>query len=236
MLRSDVTFEIVAATRQSEPIVELIARPCGEDPIEFQPGQYVLLEDLDHRLTPRSYSIANPPRPDGSLSFLVTRVPGGHLSPWIHDELKPGNRVSITGPFGTFTAEAESGGPVLYLAAGSGLAPIRALIEAGLESDPSRSRTIVFSARTEDDVIDRARFEAFDRDHPAFRFIRTLTRGGGPGPHGRVPGLVADLCGDLDGYDVYIAGGAGFVASCAVAVEASGARPKRTRTEPFFVS
>lgn len=234
-IRFDVVCEVVAMRNLSESIVEISARPRDGEPITFLAGQYLLLEDPGHRLDPRSYSIANTPRPDGLLSFLVTRVPGGQLSNWIHDELRPGERISVSGPYGEFTAESEGEGPVLYLAAGSGLAPVRALVEAGLESDPDRDRTVIFSARTEDDVLDRSRFDQWSRDYPEFRIVRTLTRGEGPGPHGRVPSLIGDLCGDLAAHDIYIAGGPGFVTSCAAAAEASGAERSRIRTEPFFV-
>ncbi|MGH3226742.1 MAG: hypothetical protein ACRDPY_50040, partial [Streptosporangiaceae bacterium] len=69
--------------------------------------------------------------------LLVTRVPGGQLSSWVHDVLRPGGRVLLSGPYGSFVATPGEPGPVLLLAGGSGLAPVRALAEAAL---PSRSR------------------------------------------------------------------------------------------------
>ncbi|MBK5232954.1 MAG: hypothetical protein JJE13_08255 [Thermoleophilia bacterium] len=234
-IRSDLIFEVAEVNPVSKSIVEIVTEPGDHDPLEFLPGQYVLLEDVEHQLEPRSYSIANSPRRDGSLTFLVTLVPEGQLTSWIHEELGPGDQFSVSGPYGTFTAEKEKGGPVLYLTAGSGLAPARALLEAGFEDDPDRPRTLVFSARTEDDVLDRDRFEEWREAYPGFRFIRTLTRGKGPGPQGRVPGLLEDLSGDLAGYEIYIAGGPGFVSSCTAAAERCGADRSRIRTEPFFV-
>lgn len=219
----------------TDSIVEITTgAPADGQPLGFLPGQYVLIEDVAHRLEPRSYSIANPPRPDGSLSFLVTLVPRGQLSTWLHG-LRPGDRISVSGPYGTFTAREEGNESELHLAAGSGLAPVRALIEAGLEMDPDRTRTLIFSARTESDVLDRSRFERWALVHPGFRFVRTLTRGEGPGPHGRVPALLGELCGELSGADVYISGGPGFVTSCTAAAEAQGADRVRIATEPFFV-
>lgn len=234
-VRNDLIFDIAEIRHASDSVVEIITGPSDHEPIDFLPGQYVLLEDVNHRLAPRSYSIANPPRADGSLSFLVTRVPGGQFSTWIHDELRPADQISASGPYGTFTAGSKSARPVLYLAAGSGLAPIRALIEAGLGNSPARPRTVIFSARTEDDVLDRARFAEWGSIHPELRFIRTLTRGEGPGLHGRIPTLIGDLCGDLSAHAVYIAGGPRFVTSCVAAAEASGADRARIRTEAFFV-
>ena len=72
-----------ALERRTPAILELLLRPL-DGSLEYVPGQYVLLEDRDDTVAPRSYSIANAPRPDGALSLLVTRVPGGqaqHVGP-----------------------------------------------------------------------------------------------------------------------------------------------------------
>lgn len=142
--------------------------------------------------------------------------------------------MTVTGPFGTFVADPASTAPCLYLAAGSGLAPIRALIEAALEAIPQRPLTLIFSARTEADVLDRERFGRWQTRYPHFRFIRTLTRGQGPAPHGRVPHVLGPVCPDVERIDVFVAGAPGFVRACALAAEAHGACREHVRTEQFF--
>ena len=89
-------------------------------------------------------------------------------------------------------------------------------------------------ARTEADVLDRELFVRWEAAHPNFRFIRTLTRGPGGDPHGRIPGILPELCPDLSDYDVFIAGASGFVRGCAIAADALGSKRKHTYTEPFF--
>lgn len=227
-------YEVRRLERRTPTIVELELHPLG-DVLEYLPGEYVLLEDDRHDVPPRSYSIANAPRPDGTISLLITRVPGGETSRWVHERLRVGETVRITGPYGTFIDQPGSIAPVLFLAAGSGLAPIRALLEAELETGARASLTLIFSARTQPDVIDRARFEGWQAQQPRFRFIRTLTRGGGPPPRGRVPALLGTLFADLSGHDVFIAGAPGFVMACAAAADALGARRERVHTEVFFV-
>ncbi|MBK5233249.1 MAG: ferredoxin [Thermoleophilia bacterium] len=235
-IRSEFICEVTSIERVTDSIVEITLAPRDSDPLDFLPGQYVLLNDTEYRLTPRSYSVANAPRPDGKLTLLITRVEGGRLSTWAHDELKPHDAVSLEGPYGTFTADTGRSEPVLYLAAGSGLAPIRALLDARLSADSIAGPTsLIFSARTEADVLDRAHFAMLSAAHPEFRFIRTLTRGPGPEPRGRVPDLLSGLCADLTGHDVFIAGAPGFVAGCSDAAEAAGADRARIRTEVFFV-
>ena len=214
-------------------IAELLLRPAGEA-LRYQPGQYVLLGDPAAELVVRSYSIANAPRRDGLISLLVTRVPGGQVSACVHDMLRPGDRVLVSGPYGSFTAPPGDPAPVMFLAGGSGLAPVRALAEAALRRRPRGPVVLFFSARTQRDLIDDERFQSWQRRHPRFRYLRTLTRADGPPPVGRIPAILGDWFPDLSGWRVYIAGAPGFVTACAAAAHACGARPGRVLTEEFF--
>jgi CDP-4-dehydro-6-deoxyglucose reductase len=232
--RDEALYVVIGIARRTPTIVEVWLRPLAA-PMTFRPGEYVLLEDTDRQAPPRSYSIANAPRADGAISLLVTRVPGGKTSSWVHDRLLTADEVIITGPYGKFVADPASRAPHLHLAAGSGVAPIRALVEAALEVTPRRSLLLIFSARTEADVVDCARFVHWHDRYPQFRFVRTLTRGAGAGPHGRIPDVLPDLCPDLATHEVFIAGAPGFIDACASAAKALGAASERVHTEPFFV-
>ena len=234
MEESELPYVVVEVERRTSTIIEVWLSALAQ-PITYLPGQYVLLEDVECGLAPRSYSVANAPREDGLVSLLVTRVPDGQLSPWVYDRMRVGDAVTLSGPYGTFIADRFQTGPVLYLASGSGLAPIRALVEAAVEEQPLSSSTLVFSARTEADVLDGAHFARLAIEYPDFRFVRTLTRGSGPPPHGRIPAILPDLCGKLDGHEVFIAGAPGFVRECAAVSERLGARPAWVHTESFFV-
>ena len=204
--------------------------------LPFLPGEYVLLEPCDRlRVPPRSYSIANAPRADGVISLLVTRVPGGRTSTWIHDQLRPGDEVSIDGPYGSFVDDPACTGPVSVPGGriGSGA-------DAGTHRGSARgrhaSRSDADLLRTDRaDVIDGERFLGLQQRHAQFRFIRTLTRASGPPPTGRIPALLPGLGRELGGHDVFIAGAPGFVSACAAATEALGVAAERVHTEPFFV-
>lgn len=224
----------VLGTRRATPVIrELILAP-DPAPVPFRAGQYVLLGDRDLRVPPRSYSVANAPRPDGQVSLLVTRVPDGPTSSWAHDRLRAGDRVALTGPFGTFLPEPDRSGPVLLLAAGSGLAPARALAEDLLTSEPGRPVTLVFSARTAADTIDDDRFRGWAARHRDFRYLLTLTRdrSAPPGPH--VPELLARTFDTLARWEVFASGPPGFVTGCAATALDLGADPVAVHTEEFF--
>jgi len=229
----EATYRVLSVERRTATIREIWLRPLAGT-MPFLAGEYVLLESCDRTVPPRSYSIANAPRADGLISLLVTRVPGGR-STWIHEGLSIDDEVSVDGPYGTFVDDPSRTASCLFLAAGSGLAPMRALVEAALLARTRRSLTLILSARTEHDVIDRERFVAWQQRHSRFRFIGTLTRAAGPPPTGRIPALLFSLGEELGNHDVFIAGAPGFVGACAAAAETLGVAPDHVHTEVFFV-
>lgn len=229
----DEAYAVVGRRRCTPSIIELWLRP-PDGPARFVPGQYVLVQDEGQRLPQRSYSIANAPRHDGLVSLLVTRVKDGATSRWLHDEVRVGDRLAVSGPHGTFVDDPTSREPALLLAAGSGLAPIRALAEAALDAGRRRSVTLMFSAMTEHDVIDREWFASWERRYPRFRYCCTLTRGLGEAADGRVPARLSAIPAGLSEHDVFVAGAPGFVRACVAAAEEHGAPRGRVHIEEFF--
>jgi len=229
----DLRFTVIGKRRLTPVIVDLTLQPVGNR-IDYQAGQYVLLGDTCYNEPPRSYSIANAPRPDATIDLLVTLVPGGEVSSWVHQQLHPGDDVLVSGAYGTFLDEHEDDRPRLYVAGGSGLAPVRALIEAALRMPQPPPMTLLFSARTTDDLIDDELFRRWQRNHPTFHYLRTLTRAAGPPPTGHIPDLLPRMVPRLDNHRVYIAGSSGFVADCEQAIRRHGAAAGRVFTDEFF--
>lgn len=233
-VREDLRFVVVRKAMRTPSIVQLDLGPLDQ-PLTFKPGQYVLLGDLDGRLPQRSFSIANAPRADGSIALLITRVsPAGVTSSWLHDDLRVGESVLVSGPYGTFTQRLPIVQPVLHLAAGSGLAPIMALIEAALASGTTVPITLFFSARSAADVYNEDLLAAWSAGHPIFKYERTLTREGGPSTGRRIPDLLPRRFPDLRGFELFIAGSEGFVLACEAAAIKHGANAIDVHTEPFF--
>ncbi len=233
-VHEDLRFVVANKTVRTPSIVQLDLSPLDQ-PLTFRPGQYVLLSDIEGRLPQRSFSIASAPRADGHIAVLVTRVlPPGLTSSWVHDGLRTGDYVLISGPYGTFTQGLPIKRPVLHLSAGSGLAPIMALIEVGLASGTSAPITLFFSAHTAADVYNEDVFADWAARHANFTYMRTLTREPDRSIERRIPDLLPKVLPDLRGFEVFIAGSEGFVLGCEVAVMRQGARPINVHTEPFF--
>ncbi|HYH37890.1 MAG TPA: 2Fe-2S iron-sulfur cluster-binding protein [Azospirillum sp.] len=231
--RENVLYVVTDRIPRTPRIVELLLRPLGT-PLRYWPGQYVQLGDERSGAPPRCYSIANAPRPDGEIALHITRVDGGSTSTWVHDALKVGDVVSLSGPYGTFIGDPSVETPVLCMAAGSGLAPILALADAALRRGYRLPVTLLFSAREKADLYEQGMLTYWQRKHRNFEYKATLTRETHDGLCGRIPAVLPSLFTDLSQHSVFIAGSPEFVEDCAKAAKALGARDELIHTEGYF--
>lgn len=238
--RENQLYIVTDRITRTPRIAELRLRPVGP-PMRYWPGQYVMVGDARAGAPPRSYSIASAPRPDGEITLQITRMDNGTTSKWVHDKLHVGDRVKVNGPYGTFIGDPSVDTPVLCLAAGTGLAPILSLAEAALRRGFKLPVTLLFSARTREDVYDAGLMAFWEAKHRNFNFRVTYTGDAqapsGPATlHGRVPELLPKMFGDLSAHSVFIAGSPGFVDDCVAAVLSLGARRGRIHTEGYYGS
>lgn len=233
--RDRILSVVTELIRRTPKIVEVRLRPIG-DPIRFWPGQYLMVGDERAGAPPRPYSIACAPRSDGEIVLLVARVDDGQTSGWIHDRLQVGDRITVAGPYGTFIGDPGTDTPVLCLAAGSGLAPILALTDAALRRGFKHPVTLLYSARTADDVFDEGLMAWWTAKHRRFNFRVTYT-GDDPPENakftGRVPDMLAKVASDLSGHNIFIAGSPDFVDGCVEAARALGAADEQVFVERY---
>lgn len=126
---------IVTIDRLAPDIVKVVLKTPPTSPLQFLPGQYI---DVLADGVRRSYSLANAPRADGLLELLIKRYPGGHLSAYWFERAQPNDLLRIEGPFGTFFLRDEAPESIVFLATGTGIAPVKALLEE-LAADPTRA-------------------------------------------------------------------------------------------------
>lgn len=234
--RDRVLCVVTEKIPRTPAIVEVRIRPVG-DPVRYWPGQYLMLGDERVGAPPRPYSIACAPRADGELVLLVSRVAGGRTSGWVHDTLSVGDRVTVAGPYGTFIGDPGTDTPVLCLASGSGLAPILALTDAALRRGFRHAVTLLYSARTADDVFDEGLMAWWTAKHRRFDFRVTYTGDAPEGAklRGRIPMVLDHVVRDLAGHAVYIAGNPDFVDACVEAARALGAADERIFVERYHL-
>jgi ferredoxin-NADP reductase len=179
----------------------------------------------------RSYSIASAPE-DEHLVLTVERLDDGEVSPYLTDELRPGDDLELRGPIGGYFVWRESlGGPLLLVGGGSGVVPLRAMLRHHRAVGSDVPARLLYSARTRDDLIYREELGGYDT-------VVTLTREqpqGWTGRTGRVgPELLVEVgWPPADRPLVYVCGPTGFVEGVADALVALGHDPSRIRTERF---
>lgn len=228
-------YMLIEKTSVTEKISKLKIRALGT-PLRFWPGQYIQIGSNEKNIPYKSYSIANIPNQDGEIVLYISKNLEGTTSKWIHDELKVGDKIKIHGPYGTFIGNPSAETPVLCLAQGSGLAPITSLALAALLRGGFRyPATILFSAKTKNDVFDRGMFSFLETKFRNFRFKVTLTQEKESEElYGRIPTLLSSLYPDLSKYSLYIAGTPEFVADCRESCIKLGANEQNIYTEGFF--
>lgn len=165
--------EVERITTLTHDIRGLHIRLVEPTAISFKAGQYV---DV---LVPgtkewRSYSMANPPSRANDIELMIKLMPGGLFSSYLVDYLKVGERLTLQGPYGNFYLR-DSGRPALFIAGGSGMAPILALLRAMVERHDARAVTYFYGARTRRDLFQIDELHELEQRLPRFRFIPALS-------------------------------------------------------------
>jgi ferredoxin-NADP reductase len=225
----------VAAETSETPEVRTIELAVPEWP-GHRAGQHldVRLTAEDGYVAERSYSIAS--APGEPVAITVERLEDGEVSPYLTGELRVGDMLELRGPVGGyFVWEKDDGGPLLLVAGGSGIVPLRAILRQRQRSGSDAPVRLLYSARTLADVIYRAELDGY-RDGIAVSY--TLTRAQPPGWTGyarRVDaGLLAEVTWPTDEEPLaFVCGPTNFVETTAGALVGLGYRPERIKTERF---
>ena len=232
---------------QPARVVELIeeTRRCTSLLLEppawtgHRAGQHVdvRLTAEDGYQAQRSYSIASGPE-DAGLLLTIERLDDGEVSPYLVDELRPGDELELRGPIGGyFVWERSSGGPVLLIAGGSGVVPFRAMLRHHVASRSDAAVRLLYSARSLDEVLYRKELESLMPDQGIA--VRTALTRSWPedweGHRGRISSeLLREVAWPPDERPlIYICGPTGFVEAIAAQLVEAGHDPGRIRTERF---
>ncbi len=199
-------------------------------------GQHldIRLTDEDGYVAERSYSIAS--APGEPVAITVERLDDGEVSPYLTDELRAGDDLELRGPIGGyFVWEPEDGGPLLLLAGGSGIVPLRSILRYRERTGSTVPVRLLYSSRTLDDAIYRAEF---GQPASGVEVIHTLTRNQPPGWSGyarRVDAaLLAEVAWPAAAMPLaYICGPTSFVEAVSQALVQSGYPAERVKTERF---
>jgi ferredoxin-NADP reductase len=216
--------------------------------IELEPpawGGHRAGQHVDVRLTAedgyqaqRSYSIASAPE-DERLVLTIERLEDGEVSPYLVDELRPGDQLELRGPVGGyFVWEASYGGPLLLIGGGSGVVPLRAILRHHRAIRNEVPLRLLYSERTYEDVIYREELMQLADPGRGVDVHFTLTRAQPEGWRGYGRRIDRELLEELSWPPgerplVYVCGPTAFVETAASALVGLGHEPGRIRTERF---
>jgi NAD(P)H-flavin reductase len=200
--------EIVQHDRRTPTIAVLTIRP--DRPLGYQPGQYVSVQVAKWPRLWRRYSIANAPRENGLIDIHVRAIPGGMVSTALVNHSGTGDTLTLAAARGELRVPADIDRDVVCVAGGTGLAPIKAIVEAIVmqtRQGKRRSVTAYLGARRDDDLYDMRDLATLRLAYPALNLVRVVAE-----QHGALPDAVARHA-SFRNTEVYVAGPAGLVSA-----------------------
>lgn len=215
-------------------------RVALDRPMPYAAGQYAALRpaQLDRA---RDYSFAAAPGEGGSreVLFYVRLTPGGGFTEWLFHTARVGDALDVEGPHGDFWLRPDEA-PLLFLAGGSGLAPIRALLEEAARSGVNRDAVFLFGARSQRDLYDLERMgDIGARWHGSFRFVPVLSEEPAGSDWTGARGLVTDLVTeahvpDLARRHAYLCGPPRMIDAALVVLSRAGVPDRHVHYDKFL--
>ncbi|MGE7994061.1 NADH:ubiquinone reductase (Na(+)-transporting) subunit F [Pseudomonas sp. NPDC089554] len=144
-------------------------------PMAFQAGQYINLQ-LPGIEGTRAFSLANPPSKADEVELHIRRVEGGAATTWVHERMKVGDAVGLSGPYGQFFVRASQPGDLIFVAGGSGLSSPQSMILDLLEAKDARQIVLFQGARNRAELYNQALFEGLAREHSNFTYVPALSQ------------------------------------------------------------
>ncbi len=233
----EAVVEVVSNENVTHDMRHLVVRLVEPAAIKFFPGQYVdfVIPGTDET---RSFSMANTSSLEsGQLEFVIKVYPDGLFSRFLDTEVKVGDRLDVTGPFGVFTLRDAPGSDLVFVGGGAGMAPILALLRTMAERGIDRKTTFYYGARRKRDLCFEDELRELESRLPSFRYVPALSEpDDGDDWDGEV-GLITDVVrrgeSSLVRTDAYVCGPPPMVEAALELLPALGVADKRIFYDKF---
>jgi CDP-4-dehydro-6-deoxyglucose reductase len=194
--------------RLADDVMVLYLKLPANERLQFLPGQY--LEFLLRDGSRRSFSMANAPHDDELVQLHVRHVPGGQFTDHVFGKMKERDILRFEGPHGTFFLREDSDKPIVFLASGTGFAPIKSILETAFAKGIERPMVLYWGGRRPQDLYMHALAESWAAAHDNFRYVPVISdalpEDDWRGRSGFVHRAVMEDFPDLSGYQVYACG------------------------------
>ena len=149
---------------------------AGPPTIQFQAGQFIILNvPQNGKTVKRAYSIASPPHESNAIDLCIQHVEGGIASTYFW-KLQEGEQVSISGPHGSFLLKQPLDYEPVFMATGTGVAPLRAMIKHLFHVNCTQHVWLLFGTRYEHALLYESEFRMLAKIRPTFHYIPTVSR------------------------------------------------------------
>ncbi|WP_369260591.1 globin domain-containing protein [Streptomyces sp. R35] len=214
--------EVVSHDLRTPDVAVVTVRP--DQPYPFLAGQYTSLETPWWPRIWRHYSFASAPRSDGLLAFHVKAVPAGWVSNALVHRARPGDIIRLGPPAGSMTVDHTTDSGLLCLGGGTGIAPIKALVEDVAEHGERRPVEVFYGARTDHDLYDIDTMLRLQQSHPWLAVRPVVDQQA----HLQLPDVIREY-GPWNEYDAYLSGPPGMIRSGVDALRDIGIPSERIR-------
>ena len=183
----------IAEISQASPTTKALRLDTGGNPLSFSPGQWVdFYADVGGEIGCAGYSITSSPSPTGGFELAVKLVGENPVTHYVHERARVGDVVEVA-VGGDFLYTADMGGPLVLVAGGIGITPLMSIVRYVDESVPGVRLTLLYSARTPDELLFRDELEAIARGNADISCHFSVTRPGGAAWTGRVGRIDRDM-------------------------------------------
>lgn len=192
--------------RPAPDVMVLSLKLPANERLQFMAGQYIDILLKDQK--PRSFSLANAPHNDEFLELHIRNIAGGEFTQHVFETMKERDILRFKGPLGTFFLRDDTAKPIIFVASGTGFAPIKAIIEHALHIGIKRPMHFYWGARKLIDLymLDKAR--QWENHGITFTPVlsESLPEDTWPGRIGFVHRAVLEDYSDLASHEVYVCG------------------------------
>ena len=208
-------------------------------PIRFQAGQYINLEVAALGGQSRAFSLANPPGEADVVELNVRIVPGGQVTTWLHESLKVGDELKLSGPYGRFFVKKSANVPLIFMAGGSGLSSPKSMIVELLSEGCELPMTLVYGQRSRAELYCDDEFRELAAKHANFTYVPALSSEPDGSDWSGARGFVheaakAHFANDFRGHKAYLCGPPAMIEACISTLMQGRLFERDIYTEKFF--
>lgn len=225
---------------QTHDIKEITLKLVEPEKIKFKAGQYIQLETPKYKgnnqKVSRAYSISSKPEDDNIIQLIIRKVPDGICTTWVHEYMKEGDEVYFVGPFGDFYIR-DTATDMIFIAGGSGKAPIKSMIEHLQQKKSERRMVYFFGARTKKDLYLTEEFMKMEDKLKDFSYIPVLSQpsenSDWKGKTGYIPKYLDEYIKDADKTEAYLCGSPKMIAAVEKSLKKLGIKDNNIYYDSF---